>query len=484
MSQSVKVNFLLNLTNTVTGILFPMITFPYASRILMAEGIGQVNFFQSIVSYFTLFACLGIPLYAIRKVAKIKDDPAQLSHVTSEILLLNALLTFFVYVVAIIVGMCVSKISVNMPLFLLMSLSIVLTSMGCEWFYQGREDFKYITVRGIIVKTIAAILMFVLVRDRNDVLWYGLYTVVGSVGGNVFNIVRLRKFVHRRYVRRKDLRPLKHLRPAVKIFVISALTTIYLELNTIMLGFLDDSETVGYYAGATRIIRIAITIVAALGTAMLPRMSQYIKDGKKERFGEMVQKSYEFVVTFTFPLMFGLIAIAPALIPVFCGDSYGPSVVTLMIASPAIVAVGIANVLTVQILYPQEKENLILRASVAGVIVSLVLNVLLIPVMRQDGAAVCLVATESAVTLSLLYWGRKFIPIRFLSKRNLLRLASAAVMGICVYAVMGFVDSDATALTAGVVAGVAVYGCLLLVFKDPIAKEIVNFALRRKTKSE
>lgn len=484
MARSVKVNFLLNLTNTVTGILFPMITFPYASRILMAEGIGQVNFFQSIISYFTLFACLGIPLYAIRKVAKIKDDPAQLSHVTTEILILNAVLTFVVYAVAIVVGMCVDKISVNMPLFLLMSLSIVLTSMGCEWFYQGREDFKYITIRGIIVKTIAAALMFLLVKDSNDVLWYGLYTVVGSVGGNVFNIIRLRKFVHRRHIRRNELRPFSHLRPAIKIFVISALTTIYLELNTIMLGFLDDTQTVGYYVGATKIIRIAITIVAALGLAMLPRMSQYIKEGNNEKFAKMVQKGYEFVVTFTLPITFGLIAIAPVLIPIFCGDSYGPSVETVMFAAPAVIAVGVANVLTIQILYPQEKENLILRASIAGVVVSLALNILLIPFMRQDGAAICLVATESAVTLSLLFWGRKFIPIKFLSRRNFGRLICAAVMGASVYGVMHLTDNNAIALLSGLATGGVVYGGLLLLFRDPIAKEIVNFALRRKTKSE
>lgn len=475
MAKSVKTNYLLTLANAVTGILFPMISFPYASRILMADGIGQVNFFQSIISYFTLIACLGIPTYAIRKVARLKDDPAQLSHTVTEILIFNSILTFVVYLVALTVGAFVAKISVDYPLFILMSLSIGLTSMGCEWFYQGREDFKYITVRGIIVKTIATILMFVLVRDKQDVLWYGLYTVVGSVGGNVFNMVRLRKFVKRKHIRRSQLRPMRHMRPALKVFMIYAMTTIYLQFNTIMLGFIDDSASVGYYAGATRIMRIAIEIVAALGVAMLPRMSQYIKAGDQIKFAEMAQKAYGFVIALTLPMALGMAIVSPILIPIFCGDSYEPAILTLSIVAPAIIAIGIANVLSVQILYPQEKENLILRASFVGLIVSIVSNLILIPVLSQNGAAISLVLTEISVTLTMGIVGRNYIPVKYLGRRFVMRLVSAMIMGVTSWIVMQIEMPQGVSLIISIITGVTVYASALIITRDPVAFEIIKF---------
>ena len=165
--SSIKTNYFLNLVNTVAGLLFPLITFPYASRIMMADGIGQVNFFSSIIAYITLFTCLGIPMYAIREIAKIRENERERSKIATEILLLHAGLSILGYVVVAIIATTVAKVQINIPLFLLLSTTIFMTAIGSEWFFQGIEDFKYITIRGIVVKTVAVVLLFL---DRKSVV--------------------------------------------------------------------------------------------------------------------------------------------------------------------------------------------------------------------------------------------------------------------------------------------------------------------------
>ena len=166
MARSVKANYLFNLINSASQLLFPLITFPYASRIMMADGIGQVNFFQSIISYISLFTCLGIPMYAIREIAKVRDNLEKMTRTTVEILLLHAFLTLFGYIIVAAICMTVAKVQTDIPLFLILSVSIFFTAIGCEWFYQGIEDFKYVAIRGIVVKTVSVLLLFLLVKSN------------------------------------------------------------------------------------------------------------------------------------------------------------------------------------------------------------------------------------------------------------------------------------------------------------------------------
>ena len=159
MPLSVKTNYILNLINTGTQMLFPLITFPYACRIIEPQGIGQVNFFSSIIGYISLFTCLGIPMYAIREIARNRNDVVKMNRTAIEILLLHALLTIAGYLIVAVLCLTIPQIKTDIPLFLILSLTIFFTAIGCEWFYQGIEDFKYITIRGLIVKLVSVILL-------------------------------------------------------------------------------------------------------------------------------------------------------------------------------------------------------------------------------------------------------------------------------------------------------------------------------------
>lgn len=481
MSKSLKTNYLFNLLNTVSGLLFPLITFPYASRILLADGIGQVNFFQSIIQYITLLTCLGIPMYAIREIAKVRDNVKERNKTTVEILLLHASLTFIGYVIVAILIATVTEIQVDITLFLILSTTIFFTAIGCEWFYQGIEDFKYITIRGLIVKTFSVALLFLLVRTKEDILWYAVYTVFGVLGGNIFNFIRLRKYISFKGFSLKELHPLRHLLPALHIFVLNLVISIYIQLNTVMLGFMADTTSVGLFTAASKLSHMTLGIVGALGTAMLPRLSNLIATGQKEKFDQLTQKAMQFVIAITLPMTVGMILTAPYLIRLFCGDTYIPAILTLQIISPIILAIGISNILGIQILYPQGQENKVIWSTALGAITNFILNLWLIPKYVQDGASIATVIAEIVVTVSMIFIGKKFIPIYWLNKNYIHYLVGTIVMGggVWLWMIYTTVQSDVLNLIISCGIGFTIYAISLMVPKDAFYLEIKSIIYKR-----
>lgn len=411
MAQSVKVNYILNLINTGTQMLFPLITFPYVCRVIEADGIGQINFFQSIISYISLFTCLGIPMYAIREIARDRSDVVQMNRTAMEILLLHSMLTLVGYAIVAILCLTVPQIQVNIPLFLILSLIIFFTAIGCEWFYQGIEDFKYITIRGLIIKTVSVVLLFIFVKSKTDLLYYGCYTVFGVLGGNIFNFFRLRKYIHRENIIFSELHIKRHVKPVLKVFSFSVVTSIYLQLNTVLLGFLMNALAVGYFAAATKVMQMLLTMSACLGSVMMPRASHLIAENKEDEFNRLIQKSYDFTLAIALPMTIGLIFCAPSLITALCGVKFEHSILPSQIIAPIILMVAISNVFGIQVLFPKGKINIVTLCCGIGAVADLILNLCLIPFFSYIGTSIAYLGAEVATTVSMYFIGRKYIPI-------------------------------------------------------------------------
>ena len=477
MARSIKTNYIFNLINTVSSFIFPVITFPYASRIMLAEGIGLVNFYQSIIQYLSLLTCLGIPMYAIREIAKVRDDPQECSKTTLEILSLHLFLTFLGYLIAYILCLSVTKIQANIPLFIILSLTLILTTIGCEWFYQGIEDFKYITIRGLIVKIAAVIVLFTMVKTQEDILWYGGYCVIGVLGGNIFNFIRLRKFIH--FTHLKNLHPFKHLKPALHIFLLNLIISLYVNLNSVMLGFLKDSESVGFFTAATRLSQIILGIVSALGTVMLPRLSHLAANNEMDEFNRLAQKAVQFMFAITLPLSIGCFFIAPYIIPIFCGMSYQPAIKTLQIISPAVFFIALSNIIGIQILYPQKQETKVIQSTAIGAITNIVLNFALIPQFSHLGAAISTLCAEITVASSLLYSGKNYIPMKFSFKQY----GNYIIATLCMLIVLIFMSELKLNMWLHLIGnntiGLLTYIIILTIKKDDLLLQIYKI-LRKK----
>lgn len=474
MAQSVKVNYILNLINTGSQMLFPLITFPYVCRVIGADGIGQVNFYNSIISYISLFTCLGIPMYAIREIARDRNDVVKMNRTATEILLLHTLLTFVGYIVVAILCFTVPQIQANIFLFLVLSLTIFFTAIGCEWFYQGIEDFKYITIRGLIIKTISVILLFIFVRSKSDLLYYGCYMVFGILGGNIFNFFRLRKYIHKDNIIFSELRITRHIKPVLKVFSMTVVSSIYLQLNTVLLGFIENNTAVGYFSSASKMMLMLLALSTSLNGVVMPRASNLLVENKQEEFKRLLQKSYDFSFAISLPISVGLIICAPNIINVLCGPNFTNSILTSQILGPIIFLVAVSSFIGLQILFPKGQVNLIVYSCIIGACVDIILNIILIPVYSFNGTATAYLLAELFSLLSLYMMGKKYIPIHFIKRNQLVYMLSSAIMGITLSFMNRLDLSNFKLLCCQLLAGIATYSIVLIIFKDSIFVEILN----------
>lgn len=474
MAQSVKVNYILNLINTGTQMLFPLITFPYVCRVIEADGIGQINFFQSIISYISLFTCLGIPMYAIREIARDRSDVVQMNRTAMEILLLHSMLTLVGYAIVAILCLTVPQIQVNIPLFLILSLTIFFTAIGCEWFYQGIEDFKYITIRGLIIKTVSVVLLFIFVKSKTDLLYYGCYTVFGVLGGNIFNFFRLRKYIHRENIIFSELHIKRHIKPVLKVFSFSVVTSIYLQLNTVLLGFLKSALAVGYFAAATKVMQMLLTMSACLGSVMMPRASHLIAENKEDEFNRLIQKSYDFTLAIALPMTIGLIFCAPSLITALCGVKFEHSILPSQIIAPIILMVAISNVFGIQVLFPKGKINIVTLCCGIGAVADLILNLCLIPLFSYIGTSIAYLGAEVATTVSMYFIGRRYIPIIYFKKSHLTYALGCIVMALALYGISLLQLPTLTILLLQGCSGVLAYFIILCIRKDEMLVQILS----------
>lgn len=480
---SIKSNYVFNLLHSAVGLLFPLLTFPYASRIILAEGIGTIQFLQSIIDYVALFSALGIPLYAIREIARVRNDAEKTAETTVEILLLHIGLTGIGYIAVLCIAAFATDVAANMHLFLLLSISLILNALGCEWFYRGTENFRYIAIRGLIVRILSVIFLFLFVKDKDDICYYAVYTLCVTGGNNLLNFIHLRKFVRLGRANGRKIDPLRHLRPALHVFALNVIISVYVNLDTVMLGFMSGPAAVGYYTAAAKLSRISLTIVNAIGLVLLSRMSALHREGETDEFNRLAQKSMDLTVGINTPLCLGMIVMAPTLIRLLCGPSYEPSVTTLAILAPVLPIIGISNVMGIQILYPQGKENLVMMATAAGAVVNVLLNLLLIGSFAQNGAAAASVAAELCVTATMAVVARRYLPFdwRAKSSRYAVCLLGAAIMFFICLSIRRLPLGDILSLMTVSAAGITVYGSVLLLFKDPLALEIKRAVMEKLT---
>lgn len=476
---SVKSNVILNGINSLTSIAYPVITFPYAARVLLPEGIGAVSFFNSIIGYIVLLTSLGIPMYAVREVAKYRDDKEKRDRITLEILALSFVLCLLGYVAVWILATFVPEIHSRSGLFYVLSLSIVFTTIGVNWFYQGIEDFKFVTIRAVLVRTLAAVSLFIFVKDSGDLLIYGVIVVGSTVGNNFINFVHLRKHVDFGLFSLRRLGIKRHVKPALEIFALSLIISLYLQLNMVMLGFMSGDEQVGFYTAGTKIPGIALTVITSLGTVLLPRCSNLIQNGNREEFSTLINKSLGVTLALSLPLMVGGMALAEPLIRVFGGEEFLPSVPVLYLNAPVIVFISLSNLTSMQILYPMDRIGIVISGVSAGAISNVILNIILIPGFGAIGAAVATLVAEFAVIAVEIVRGKKYFPFKFRDIFQPSYIIASMVMGGSVAAWSMIMESDAWKLAGGLTIGFIVYAGMLYLMKDNLFLELAGDIKRK-----
>ena len=395
--HSVKYNFIMNAILTVAGIIFPLITFPYISRVLLVEGSGKVAFATSVVTYFTMFASLGIPTYGVRACAIVRDNKEKLSKTVQELLIISGGTTLLTYIVFGISLFVIPEFAQERTLLLIVGLGIGLNTIGVQWLYNALEQYSYITTCSILFKVIGMILMFLLVKESSDYQIYGGVYVIASFGSYVLNFICLRKFVT--FQKTGTYQFKQHLKHIMVFFAMSAGASIYLNLDVVMLRFLQSNEAVGYYNAGIKVKTVLVTCVTSLGTVLLPRLSYYIETADKKAFQLMVGKAFRFVFVAASAVTVYFSIFARESILLLSGEAFLPAVGPMMILMPTVLLIGLSNVTGIQILTPNGREREVMYSIWGGAILDFVLNLIVIPKFSANGAALSTLLAEGMVLL-------------------------------------------------------------------------------------
>lgn len=394
MAISIRKNFVYNSALMLIGYLVPLITYPYVSRVLGVNRIGICNYVDSVINFFSLFSMMGIGTLGIREIARCQHNHQQLSKVFSQLFSLNAIATLIALIIAIC---CISfnpTLAIHKKLMSIGLLKLVFNFAMISWLYQGLENFKYITLRSLVINIIFIISVFIVVRKADDYIWYYVLSVSTVIINAIINIVYSRHFIH--------LHLTFHIHPEyIKSFIILGvyvlLTSLYTSFNTMCLGIASGSTQVGYYSTATKIYSMIISIYTALTSVLLPRMTSLAESDDMVQFKALIDKSLDALISFTLPLILFIELCAPQIIEIISGKGYEGAIAPLRIIIPLCFVIGYEQILVVQILMPLKRDHYILVNSIVGALLGLLLNILLVKQFMAIGSSVTWVTCEIVV---------------------------------------------------------------------------------------
>lgn len=475
--KSVKMNFFMNVILTMSNLLFPLITFPYVSRVLLPEGTGKVSFATSIISYFVMLSQLGIPTYGVRACARVRENREELTKTVQELLAISIIMSLFSYTCLFVAIISIPRLQEDKSLYIIVSLTIILTSIGMEWLYKSLEQYTYITVRSVIFKFIALIAMLTLVHEKSDYKIYGGITVLAASASNILNFISVHKYI--------DLRPVgnynfkQHFKAIGIFFAMACSVTIYTNLDTVMLGFMKSDIDVGYYNAAIKIKNILASIVSSLGTVLLPRLSYYVENGMMYEFKRITKKALDFVFIVASPMMIYFILYAKESIFFLSGGSYVGSIVPMQLIMPTLLFIGVTNILGIQMLVPLGKEKVVLYSEIAGAVVDVIINAILISKYAAIGAAIGTLVAEFIVLLVQYYALRKYITTT-LKQIHHVRIVLACILGTVASLWVKTLDfGNFLTLAISSILFFGAYGLFLLWKKEEMIVEIWNMIFRK-----
>ena len=463
----------MNFILTISNFIFPLITFPYVSRVLQADGIGTVNFATSIITYFSMLGMLGIPNYGIRACAKVRDDEELLNKTVIEIMILNAIVMSISILLLFVSVLFIDKLQGEKTLYLIMSTTLIFNVLGVDWLYKSLERYSYITIRSIIFKFISLVLMFLFVHSSQDYIIYGGISVFAAVGSNFLNFINLRKIID--FKKNYKLNIYQHLKPTLTFFLLTVSTTIYLNVDTTMLGFIRGSEAVGYYSAAVKVKQILVSVVTSLGAVLLPRLSYHHEVGNNDEFKRLTQKALNFVLLISLPMVAYFIIVSEQAILFLSGDSFLPAVLPMRFIMPTVLFIGLSNLTGIQILVPTNREKLVVYSTIIGAIVDILINSFAIPLLGATGAAIAGSIAELTVTLVQLYFLRDFI-FPLLKQVRFTRLFSSLTLAVILTILLlhNLNVSVFLNLVYSALLFFGVYGLTLLIQKEEMVVELVE----------
>ncbi|SEA99445.1 flippase [Pedobacter hartonius] len=403
-------NYFYNLLLTLANLLFPILSFPYVSRVLGPEGIGKVQFIFSFSQYFALVASIGIPVYGMQQVAKHRHDLEARSKVFSELIAIYLLSTVCLFLLYLSVIFAFPYFHADMNIYLAASLMVLLGFSYIDWLFTGMEEFKSIAIRAVLFKIIGLGLLYSFVGERSDFRIYLYIMMFSFLGNNILSFFLIRGKVRPIF---SGLQLKQHLMPLFFILGTSLASSMYTDMDTVLLGFLSNDKTVGLYTAAVKLSKITIPFVTSMTVILMPKVSNDFAERNLAEVQKNIDQTFRFLIFFAVPMAFGLALLAPEFLALFSGNEFLPASNSMRLLSLLPLIVGFGHFFLYMVLVPAGRNKEMFFCVVGGVIVSLVLNVLLIPHFQEVGSSIANVCAEIVVTLLYVYFIKQYFSFTY-----------------------------------------------------------------------
>ncbi len=476
--KSLVLNAALNGLRNILNLIFPLITFPYVTRVLSVSGIGEYNFANSIVSYFLLLAGLGVSKYGVREGAKYRDDIEKESKFVSEVFTINMIATILAYILLAVVIVFSDQVNRYAITVIIFSLQIFFTTIGVEWLFSMYEEYAYITIRSIIFKIISIVLLFLFVRDKNDVGIYAAITVFSSVGSNILNYIRARKMVHIRFRFRFDWN--KHLKSIMILFASSIAIQIYVNSGITILGFMKDTYTVGLYSVSSKIYTIVKNGLAAILIVTIPRLSMLWGKNLVREYKTLFKDIFNGLLLVMFPSMVGLIMLSKQVVLIISGEEYISAVSSLRILCLALICSIISWIFNDGVLIPTKREKYALYSTIISAILNIIASFLLIGRWGQDAAALAVLIAEAAGMIMNIYWSRDIIKLKDILETHFGAIIGCIIIIVECALVNRYISGNIVSTIVAIIVSVLTYTIMLIIFKDRFSQTFLNRLKFRK----
>ena len=466
-------NFLYNVSYQLLVIILPLITVPYVSSILGAEGIGSYAFTYANMQYFVIFGMVGISLYGNRQIAYVRSDKKNLRNTFYSVYTLQLITTTISFVLYLIFTLVFNNGDYKW-LYIVQGINILASIIDISWLFMGLEQFKKTVVRNTIVKLVSLASIFIFVKSSDDTVIYTLIIALSSFIGNLTFWLYIPKMIGFKNIKILELSV--HLKSSLALFIPQLAIQIYLLLDRTMLGIITDTVQVGYYENSQKIVKIVLTIATSIGTVMMPKIANTVASGDMKKVKYYIQNSFFFVSSLSIPLMFGLMGVAKELSPWFFTDKFSGIENLIIISSLIILAISWSNVLGMQLLVPLNKTKEFTMSVTLGAIVNFILNLFIIKKIGATGACISTIVAEFTVTGIQVYFIKDFIKPIKLIKPILLFIPSAVIMYISVRVIGNIMGAGILTNLVQASVGVLIYFMITEILYRVLKKQsIVNY---------
>lgn len=481
---SLKKSALLNTVRSIIAVIFPLITYPYAARVIGVDNIGKVNYVASYIEYFTLLAVFGMTAYAVRECAAYRDNRRRIDELASDYFSFNLVMTVISLVLMAVLVLVYGRLHSYAFIFLIQSLSVIFTALGMDWVNVVFEDYGYITLRGIIINILNMALLFILVHSPEDYLIYAFLNISTVVFIGIANFIYVRRYVTLRInISRRVLGLAVPLAP----FFINAITiAIYVGADTTMLGIMRGDHYVGIYSVSVKIYTIVKSVFIAIFSVTLSRLSEHASAKEYGEFNNIISRLTSVFMLLGIPAMVGMIIYAQPIVLLVGGAEFAASAASLRLLAVALVFAIFGGIVTNCINVPLGYEKVNSRATIIAAAENILLNIPCILLWNEKGAALATIVAEATVLCICLFnlvKSNRIVLKDVIDLRHLRDSAvGAGVISVAFYPVHRLLAGSYAEAIVGIIVSVILYGTVMLVFRNSIVTDALFKAQKRVIK--